>query len=85
LVEPPVAPALPVHSVLFYFCLAFGLASAFSIGVAFTADRFDPTIRTPLEAHGLMEAPVLAWLPESEFPTMGQVNSRPRRRKVVVS
>jgi uncharacterized protein involved in exopolysaccharide biosynthesis len=84
-VGPPVAPALPVHSVLFYFCLAFGLASAFSIGVAFTADHFDPTIRTPLEAHGLIEAPILAWLPESEAPTKDHVNSRPRRRKVVVS
>ena len=85
LVEPPVAPVLPVHSVLFYFCLAFGLALAFSIGAAFTADHLDPTIRTPVEAHSLIEAPVLAWLPESDVPALGQMNSQPRRRKVVVS
>jgi capsular polysaccharide biosynthesis protein len=35
----------------------------FSVGIAFTTEYFDPTIRTPDEAHGLLEVPVLAWLP----------------------
>jgi uncharacterized protein involved in exopolysaccharide biosynthesis len=78
-VEPPVAAALPVHSVLLYFLLAFGVALAFSVGAAFTAEYFDPTIRTPNEARSLLEAPVLAWLPEStsggtgvEFSAIGR-------------
>jgi len=78
-VEPPVPAALPVHSVLLYFLLAFGLALAFSVGAAFTAEYFDPTIRTPNEARGLLEVPVLAWLPEGtagatspEFSALGR-------------
>jgi uncharacterized protein involved in exopolysaccharide biosynthesis len=63
IVERPVAPVLPVHSILLYILLAFGLAMAFSVGTAFTAEYFDPTIRTPGEACSLLEVPVLAWLP----------------------
>jgi uncharacterized protein involved in exopolysaccharide biosynthesis len=63
IVEQPVAPALPAHSVLLYFLLAFGLAIAFSVGLAFTTEYFDPTIRTPHEAYVLLDVPVLAWLP----------------------
>jgi uncharacterized protein involved in exopolysaccharide biosynthesis len=66
IVEPPVAAALPVHSMLLYFPLTFGIAMAFSIGLAFTTEYFDPTIRTPDEAYCLLEVPVLAWLPASE-------------------
>ena len=82
IVEPPVAPALPEHSVLVYFLLAFGMALAFSVGIAFTSEYFDPTIRTPDEARGLLEVPVLAWLPapESEMPSISQIG----RAKVVV-
>ena len=47
IVEPPVAPALPAHSVVLYFLFAVGLAMAFSVGIAFTTEYFDPTIRTP--------------------------------------
>jgi uncharacterized protein involved in exopolysaccharide biosynthesis len=64
-VQPPVAPALPVRSALFYFLLAFGVSSAFSVGVALTAEYFDPTLRTPDEAKALLELPILAWLPEA--------------------
>jgi uncharacterized protein involved in exopolysaccharide biosynthesis len=63
IVEPPVAPALPVHSMLVYFLVCFALAMAVSVGIAFTTEYFDPTIRTPDEAYGLLEVPVLAWLP----------------------
>jgi uncharacterized protein involved in exopolysaccharide biosynthesis len=63
IVEPPAAAALPNHSVLLYFLLAFGLSTAFSVGISFAAEYFDSTIRTPDEAHRLLEAPVLAWLP----------------------
>ena len=82
IVEPPVAPALPEHSVFLYLLLAFGLALAFSVGIAFTTEYFDPTIRTPDEAHGLLEVPVLAWLPmpEAEIPATSGMG----RTKVVV-
>ena len=66
IVEPPVVPALPVHPVLLYSLLAFAIAMAFSVGIAFTAEYFDSTIRTPDEASGLLEVPVLAWLPAPE-------------------
>jgi len=70
IVEPPVAPALPEHSVFLYLLLAFVLALAFSVGIAFTTEYFDPTIRTPDEARGVLEVPVLAWLPapKTTFP-----------------
>ena len=84
LIEPPVAAALPVHSTLFYFLLAFGVALAFSIGAAFTADYFDPTIRTPNEAHGLLEVPVLAWLPGSTSGAVSPDFPVIRRPKAVV-
>jgi uncharacterized protein involved in exopolysaccharide biosynthesis len=82
-VEPPVAPALPAHSVWLYFLLAFGMAMAFSVGLAFTTEYFDPTIRTPNEAFELLEVPVLAWLPAAEAAT--PAFSLPGRRKVVIS
>ncbi|HXC00044.1 MAG TPA: hypothetical protein VNU74_06550 [Terriglobales bacterium] len=66
IVEQPVAPALPEHSAILYFALAFALAMTFSVGIAFTTEYFDPTIRTPHEAYSLLEVPVLAWLPASD-------------------
>ncbi len=82
IVEPPVAPALPEHSVLLYLVLAFGLALVFGVGTAFTTEYFDPTIRTPAEAYGLLEVPVLAWLPTAEagMPPVSRVS----RARVVV-
>ncbi len=84
IVEPPVAPALPVHPLLFYFLLAFGLAMAFSVGIAFTTEYFDATIRTPDEAYGLLEVPVLAWLPAPEPAVLRPSISRLGRHQVVV-
>jgi len=84
IVEPPVVPALPTHSLLLYFLLAFGLAMALSVGTAFAAEYFNSTIRTPNEAYGLLEVPVLAWLPAPE-PTVSRSSIfRIGRHKVVV-
>jgi uncharacterized protein involved in exopolysaccharide biosynthesis len=83
-VEPPVAPALPLHSMLFWFAIALGLALPASIGAGFTAEYFDPTIRTPDEADDLLEAPVLAWLPQSQNPAAGSVILQISRRKTVL-
>lgn len=70
-VEPPVAPALPMHSTLFWFAISFAVALPASIGAGFAAEYFDPTIRTPEEADDLLEAPVLAWLPEAHKAAAG--------------
>jgi uncharacterized protein involved in exopolysaccharide biosynthesis len=84
IVEPPVAPALPEHSAILYFLLAFVLAMAFSVGIAFTTEYFDPTIRTPDEACCLLEVPVLAWLPAPESALLHAAMSRISRTKVVL-
>jgi len=76
IVEPPVSAALPNHSVLLYFLLAFGLSLVFTAGTAFAAEYFDPSIRTPDEAHELLEVPVLAWFPASEPETLRPRPSR---------
>jgi uncharacterized protein involved in exopolysaccharide biosynthesis len=85
IVEAPVAPVLPARSLLLYFLLAFGLATAFSIGVAFTTEYFDATIRTPGEAGRLLEVPVLAWLPMPEPAVRHPSIFRMGRPKGVVS
>jgi uncharacterized protein involved in exopolysaccharide biosynthesis len=84
IVEPPVAPALPEHSVVLYFLVAFVLAMVFSVGIAFTAEYFDSTIRTPDEAYHLLDVPVLAWLPASESALLHASMSRIGRSKVVL-
>jgi uncharacterized protein involved in exopolysaccharide biosynthesis len=84
IVEPPVAPALPTHSAALYFLLAFGLAMAFSVGVAFTSEYFDPTIRTPDEARHLLQVPVLAWLPAPGAEVLQASAFRIDRPKVVL-
>ncbi|HWZ83058.1 MAG TPA: hypothetical protein VNW47_10560 [Terriglobales bacterium] len=84
LVGPPVAPALPVHSMLFWFALSLGLAVPAGIGAGFAAEYFDPTIRTPHEADQLLEAPVLAWLPEARQTIAGSVVLRFSRPKDVL-
>jgi uncharacterized protein involved in exopolysaccharide biosynthesis len=65
-VEAPVASALPIHSMVFWLAVAVGLAVPTSVAAGFTAEYFDPTIRTPNEALTLLEVPTLAWLPSYE-------------------
>ena len=84
IVEPPAAPALPARSLPLYFLLAFGLAMAFSVAIAFTTEYFDPTIRTPDEAQVLMGVPVLAWLPAPEPAILRPSSFWIGRPKVVV-
>jgi uncharacterized protein involved in exopolysaccharide biosynthesis len=76
IVEPPVPPAIPNHSVFVYLLLAFGLSLVCSVGLAFTAEYFDSTIRTPDEAQRLLDVPVLAWLPASEPEILRPSGSR---------
>ncbi len=83
-VEPPAAPALPIHSMLFWFTIAIGLALPASIGTGFAAEYLDPTIRTLSEADNLLDAPVLAWLPQSEGPATRSAILQISRQKVVL-
>jgi uncharacterized protein involved in exopolysaccharide biosynthesis len=81
-VEPPITPVLPMHSMLFWLAVSVGLAVPASLGASFTAEYFDPTIRTPGEADRLLDAPMLAWLPEERSPELG-VAVLPIRQKAV--
>jgi uncharacterized protein involved in exopolysaccharide biosynthesis len=83
-VEPPIAASLPVHSALLYLLLAFALALCFSIGVGFTSEYFDATIRTPNEAYALLDVPVLAWLPAPQPAILSISSFRIGRSKVVI-
>lgn len=84
IVEPPGAPELPKHSLLFYFALSFGFAAIFAISVAFAAEYFDATVRTPSEAQRLLEVPVLAWLPAPEPEGARILTMRARMPRVVL-
>ena len=84
IVEAPTAPALAEHNILLYFAFAFVLAVAFTVGIAFMTEYFDPTIRTPDEALGLLEVPVLAWLPAHEPRVVRPFFSRTGRPRVVI-
>ena len=62
--EPATVPALPVRS-LFYYALVCGLlALCGSVGLAFVADFFDSSFRTPEDVSTLLDLPVLASFPK---------------------
>ena len=84
IVEPPASPVLPNHSIAFYFVLAFGLSTMFAVGVAFAAEYFDSTIRTPSEAQRLLEVPVLAWLPVAELESPRVLTMRAKMARVTL-
>jgi uncharacterized protein involved in exopolysaccharide biosynthesis len=83
-VETPAAPALPIHSMLYWFALAVGLALPAGIGAGFAAEYLDPTIRTPSEADNLLDVPVLAWLPQPQGTAGKSAILQIRRQKVVL-
>jgi uncharacterized protein involved in exopolysaccharide biosynthesis len=84
IVNPPLVPALPTHSIFLYLALGSALALVFSIGLAFASEYFDPTIRTPDEALQILEVPVLAWLPASRPTLLAHSSTRFSRAKVVI-
>lgn len=61
--EAPSVPALPVHSSAWYLVLSGFIACICSVGLAFVADSFDSTLRSPNEAEMLLAVPVLGALP----------------------
>src|SRR5579864_530209 len=63
LAEDPRVPALPTWPLWAATCLSFAAACIFSTGIAFVADYFDPSFRTPDEVFDLLGSPVLASLP----------------------
>ena len=61
--EEPVVPALPAHSEAFFLFLGLAVAGVSSTGLAFAADYFAPSFRTPDEVSAYLDVPVLASLP----------------------
>jgi uncharacterized protein involved in exopolysaccharide biosynthesis len=66
--ETPVVPSFPVYSPLLLAVAAAVVALMMSIAVAFVADYFDPTFRTPEEISAVMELPVLACFAKTDGP-----------------
>ena len=60
LAEPPSAPALPVNSTATILIACLFVSTLLSIGAAFLADIFDPTIRNAAELSGVAGLPTLA-------------------------
>jgi uncharacterized protein involved in exopolysaccharide biosynthesis len=63
LAEQPRVPALPAPPLWAGMLFSFIAAGAFSTGLAFVADRFDPSFRTAEDVIGYLGMPVLASLP----------------------
>jgi uncharacterized protein involved in exopolysaccharide biosynthesis len=61
--EKPVVPALPKWPPAMVMLVGLVGAIASGTGAAFTADHFDPALRTPEEVVSCLEIPVLASLP----------------------
>ncbi len=61
--EPPRVPALPAWPLTASALFSFVAAGVFSTGLAFAADRFDPSFRTADEVIHILGSPVLASLP----------------------
>jgi uncharacterized protein involved in exopolysaccharide biosynthesis len=61
--QPPVAPALPVHSAWFFALVGLGAAGGVSTGLAFARDFLDPVFHGPNEVLVCLGSPVLASLP----------------------
>lgn len=64
--ENPTVPALPVHSPWLFVVVGFILAVVLSIGAAFVADYFDPSLRTADEARKVLQLEILAAMPKTE-------------------
>jgi succinoglycan biosynthesis transport protein ExoP len=61
--QPPVTPALPVHSAWFFAVVGVGAAAGVSTGLAFARDFLDPMFHGPDEVVTCLGSPVLASLP----------------------
>jgi uncharacterized protein involved in exopolysaccharide biosynthesis len=63
--EAATIPALPTVGLLLKLALAFLLSLVVSVGLAFAAEYWDPTFRSPEEVEEWLDSPVLAALPRS--------------------
>jgi uncharacterized protein involved in exopolysaccharide biosynthesis len=61
--EEPIAPALPVHSPVFYGVAGGLLAVVLSVGLIFSLEYLHTSFRTPREVENLLNVRVLAALP----------------------
>jgi uncharacterized protein involved in exopolysaccharide biosynthesis len=70
-VEEPIAPALPVHSPLFYGIAGALLAIVLSVGLIFSLEYLHTSFRTPREVENLLQVRVLAALPHQNGNAIG--------------
>jgi capsular polysaccharide biosynthesis protein len=63
LATAPVVPVLPAYSPVTVFLLGLLFSVFVSLGVAFLAEYFDPSFRTPGEVNETLRVPVLASVP----------------------
>ena len=64
IVDNPSVPSLPTGNRLQYALLGLLLASTLSVGVVFTIEYLDPSLRTPSEVMSELNIPVLAAVPQ---------------------
>ena len=72
--EQPSVPRIPVRSPLRSLLLMLLVGFTISAPVAFAADHFDPSIRTPDEVVAYLGTPVLAALEAPDRASPGQLN-----------
>lgn len=65
IVEPPSVPALPTSLASTKLLMGFALSLFCALGMAFLADYFDPSFRTPYEVEATLNLPVLTTIPQS--------------------
>ena len=63
IVDTPSIPSLPTGNRLQYALIGLLLASTLSVGVVFTIEYLDPSLRTPSEVMSELNIPVLAAVP----------------------
>jgi hypothetical protein len=64
IVDTPSIPSLPTGNRLQYALIGLLLASTLSVGVVFTIEYLDPSLRTPSEVMSELNIPVLAAVPQ---------------------
>jgi uncharacterized protein involved in exopolysaccharide biosynthesis len=68
IVDTPSVPSIPTGNKLQYVVIGLLLACTLSVGVVFTLEYLDPSLRTPSEVMTELNIPVLAAVPQRMSP-----------------
>jgi uncharacterized protein involved in exopolysaccharide biosynthesis len=74
IVERPTVPTLPSDTPWLSLVVGAFLATAVSLGMAFTLEHLDPSFRTPGEVLAELDVPLLAAVPREHFALIGNGN-----------